>query len=213
MPGKQAKILSTDHIDDLLFFADHTRLPLRNRLIVLLSTKAGLRAGEIAKLTWDMVLGAGGAARATVWALGSMGASSVLVLNRTPAHAQELVAILQPHFPRTALACGELVQAAQPSTQHWALIVNATSMGHHGSAPDVHAGCYSPGCVALELAYNPPETGFMVAARAAGARAENGSGMLIHQASLAFELWIGQTPPAVKATALWRPVNMRDVST
>jgi integrase len=60
MPGKQAKILSTDHIDDLLFFADHSRLPLRNRLIVLLSTKAGLRAGEIAKLTWDMVLGADG---------------------------------------------------------------------------------------------------------------------------------------------------------
>jgi integrase/recombinase XerD len=60
MPGKQAKILSTDHIDDLLFFADHSRLPLRNRLIVLLSTKAGLRAGEIAKLTGDMVPGADG---------------------------------------------------------------------------------------------------------------------------------------------------------
>jgi hypothetical protein len=60
MPGKQAKILSTNHIDDLLFFADHTRSRLRNRLIVLLSTKAGLRAGEIAKLTWDMVLGADG---------------------------------------------------------------------------------------------------------------------------------------------------------
>ncbi len=60
MLGKQAKILSTDHIDDLLFFADHTRLPLRNRLIVLLSIKAGLRAGEIAKLTWDMVLDASG---------------------------------------------------------------------------------------------------------------------------------------------------------
>src|ERR1700745_818678 len=61
MPGKQAKILSTDHIDDLLFFAEHTRLPLRNRLIVLLSAKAGLRAGEIAHLTWDMVLGPTGA--------------------------------------------------------------------------------------------------------------------------------------------------------
>ncbi len=60
MPGKQAKILSTDHIDDFLFFADHTRLPLRNRLIVLLSIKASLRAGEIAKLTWDMVLDASG---------------------------------------------------------------------------------------------------------------------------------------------------------
>lgn len=60
MPGKQAKILSTDHIDDLLFFADNSRSPIRNRLIVLLSVKAGLRAGEIAKLTWDMVLDASG---------------------------------------------------------------------------------------------------------------------------------------------------------
>lgn len=56
MAGKQAKILSTDHIDDLLFFAEHTRHPLRNRLIVLLSVKAGLRAAEIAKLTWEMLL-------------------------------------------------------------------------------------------------------------------------------------------------------------
>ncbi|KJC36735.1 hypothetical protein UB31_35745 [Bradyrhizobium sp. LTSP849] len=56
MSGKQAKILSADHIDDLLFFAEQTRHPLRNRVIVLLSVKAGLRAAEIAKLTWDMVL-------------------------------------------------------------------------------------------------------------------------------------------------------------
>jgi integrase/recombinase XerD len=56
MPGKQAKTLSTDHIDDLMFFADRSRHPLRNRLVVLLSIKAGLRAAEIAKLAWDMVL-------------------------------------------------------------------------------------------------------------------------------------------------------------
>jgi len=55
MSGRQAKILSSDHFNDLLLFADFTRNPLRNRLIVLLSAKAGLRAGEIAKLTWDMV--------------------------------------------------------------------------------------------------------------------------------------------------------------
>jgi integrase len=60
MAGKQAKTLSTDHIDDLLFFAERSRHPLRNRLIVLLSVKAGLRAAEIAKLSWDMVLGPGG---------------------------------------------------------------------------------------------------------------------------------------------------------
>jgi integrase len=60
MAGKQAKTLATDHVDDLLFFAERSRHPLRNRLIVLLSVKAGLRAAEIAKLSWDMVLGPSG---------------------------------------------------------------------------------------------------------------------------------------------------------
>jgi integrase len=56
MAGKQAKILSADHIDDLLFFAERSRHALRNRVIVLLSVKAGLRAAEIAQLTWPMVI-------------------------------------------------------------------------------------------------------------------------------------------------------------
>ena len=56
MPGKQAKILSEDELQDLLAYAAATRNLLRNRVIVLLSAKAGLRAGEIASLTWDMVL-------------------------------------------------------------------------------------------------------------------------------------------------------------
>ena len=55
MLGKQAKILSALDVSDLLAFVDCSRQPLRNRVLVLLSTKAGLRAGEIAGLTWDMV--------------------------------------------------------------------------------------------------------------------------------------------------------------
>ena len=57
MSGKQAKILSDQHIEDLLFFAGNTRQPERNHVIVLLSMKAGLRAAEIANLTWNMVIG------------------------------------------------------------------------------------------------------------------------------------------------------------
>jgi integrase len=57
MPGKQAKILSARDVNDLLIFATCTRHPVRNRVIVLLTAKAGLRAGEIANLTWDMALG------------------------------------------------------------------------------------------------------------------------------------------------------------
>src|ERR1700753_2404590 len=56
MAGKQAKILSDQQIEDLLFFAQTTRKPIRNTAIVLLSVKAGLRAAEIANLTWPMVL-------------------------------------------------------------------------------------------------------------------------------------------------------------
>jgi integrase len=55
MRGKQAKVLSNDNLDDLMLFAETSRHPLRNKVIVLLSTKAGLRAGEIARLTWAMV--------------------------------------------------------------------------------------------------------------------------------------------------------------
>jgi integrase len=58
--GKQAKVLAPCDVADLLYFADCSRHPLRNRVIVLLSAKAGLRAGEIASLTWNMVLDASG---------------------------------------------------------------------------------------------------------------------------------------------------------
>jgi integrase len=60
MPGKPAKVLSKDDLEDLLVYASATRNPIRNRVIVLLSAKAGLRAGEIANLTWDMILGPDG---------------------------------------------------------------------------------------------------------------------------------------------------------
>jgi integrase/recombinase XerD len=56
MIGKRAKILAQGHVEDLLFFAQHTRHPIRNQVIVLLSLKAALRAAEIANLAWDMVV-------------------------------------------------------------------------------------------------------------------------------------------------------------
>ena len=60
MFGKQAKILSPRHFNRLLRVAGKGRFPERDRLIVLLATRAGLRACEIARLTWGMVLDANG---------------------------------------------------------------------------------------------------------------------------------------------------------
>jgi integrase len=59
--GKQAKILNKHQIEALILFLDKRPNSTRNRVIVLLSTKAGLRAKEIAMLTWGMVQDTNGA--------------------------------------------------------------------------------------------------------------------------------------------------------
>jgi integrase len=58
--GKQAKILSKKQIDQLIWYVGTLRHPLRNEVIVMLSTRAGLRAKEIASLTWSMITDADG---------------------------------------------------------------------------------------------------------------------------------------------------------
>ncbi|HEY3059037.1 MAG TPA: shikimate dehydrogenase [Chloroflexota bacterium] len=141
-----------------------------------------------------LVVGAGGAARSAVWALATLGASRIHVVNRTLERARQVQADLAMGGIAD-LTVGALHEVAEHTNEPWGVIVNATSLGHHGAAPDVHPSCYSPQSVAIELAYNPPETGFMRAAQAAGARAENGLGMLVHQAALSFERWTGRTPP------------------
>ena len=58
--GKQAKILTKKQIDQLIWYVGTLRQPLRNEVIVMLSIRAGLRAKEIACLTWSMVTDADG---------------------------------------------------------------------------------------------------------------------------------------------------------
>lgn len=201
-PHKRAVI---DHLDDVsgkavALGAVNTIVNEGGRLVGSNTDAAGLerwmREAQIDPAGQPvLVLGAGGAARAAVWALAELGASSVVVLNRTVEHAEDLVTSLRQRFPDVYLLWGKLDEATEPPRAPWRVVVNATSLGHEGSAPAVHPGCYSRDSVAIELAYNPPETLFMAAAKQAGARAENGTGMLLHQAALAFECWTGQAPP------------------
>lgn len=60
MAGKQAKILSDAQFSRAMKAAAHGRFPERDQAMLLLSVKAGMRAGEIANLTWEMVLTADG---------------------------------------------------------------------------------------------------------------------------------------------------------
>jgi shikimate dehydrogenase len=171
---------------------------------------AWLRTADVQVAGQDVVvLGAGGAARATVVALASLGARSARVLNRTPERARALVSDLQRNVGKLHLSWGELEEAATPRAEPVGLLVNATSLGHHGSTPSVDASWYSPRSVAIELVYNPPETDFLRAARAAGARGENGLGMLVHQAALAFERWTGRAAPLDVYWAAARDAQVR----
>jgi integrase/recombinase XerD len=79
--GKQAKVLSKQQIESLYLSLSLTRDPDRNRLIFLLSVKAGLRAKEIAGLTWGMVIDASGdlADQIALEDLASKGASGRII--------------------------------------------------------------------------------------------------------------------------------------
>ena len=84
--GKQAKTLTKAQVDAALNYLSSSRYPNRNRVILLLSVKAGLRAKEIASLTWDMATASDGevgtAIHLTNDASKGRGGGRVIPLNR-----------------------------------------------------------------------------------------------------------------------------------
>jgi shikimate dehydrogenase len=141
-----------------------------------------------------LVLGAGGAARAVVLALAEAGAADIAVANRTESRALEAVAL--------AGAVGRIGVAADAAEAD--LIVNATSVGMGDGLSPLDPATVSKGQFVVDLVYHPAVTPFVAGARAQGATAVNGLGMLIHQAAHAFRHWTGQEPPlaAMSAAAL-----------
>jgi len=140
-----------------------------------------------------VVLGAGGAARAVVYALAHAGAQ-VTVLNRTLAHAQALVQGFSPLFPSLPLT----LQTLKEQTAEAHLLVNATPVG---TWPEVNQSIWPEGLAlpshltVFDLVYNPRQTKLWRQAQAAGAKAIGGLGMLVHQGAAAFELWTREKAP------------------
>lgn len=138
-----------------------------------------------------LVVGAGGAGRAAVWALASAGASEVLVANRTEAGANEVASAFGAHV----VPWGELDQALGRAE----IVVHATAVGMDGE-PSVIADealrRASAGCRALlDLVYAPGETDLVGRARAAGIQSADGLRVLVHQAAAAYRLFWGAEAP------------------
>jgi shikimate dehydrogenase len=145
-----------------------------------------------------VVLGAGGAARAVVHALAAEGVAELGIVNRSPERAKAAV-----------LLGGRDARVAEVGdVPDFDVVVNATSVGMGETAGrstlPVPADLLREGQVVVDLVYEPVETGLLAAARAAGARAVDGVGMLVHQAAHAFHLWTGREAPVAVMDAAAR---------
>ena len=144
---------------------------------------------------WDdrrrlaLVVGAGGAARAIVYALMERDFEHILIVNRTPSHAQDLAAA---YGDRVLAAPWDWIDAALPGVD---LLINTSVLGMEGhSALTLDLAMLPQHAVVADIVYVPLRTPLIEAARARGLRTAEGLGMLLHQAAPAFERWFGRRP-------------------
>ena len=133
-----------------------------------------------------IVFGAGGSARAVVYALVNDGWNVTLAARRIE-QAQQLANSID-HYQLTIVNYSDL----QPSTFN--LLVNTTPLGmtpNTETSPLPENTVLSKNTFVYDLVYNPRETKLVRDARAQGLNASTGLGMLIEQAALAFEKWTG----------------------
>ncbi|MEM7271579.1 MAG: shikimate dehydrogenase [Actinomycetota bacterium] len=154
---------------------------------------AGLEGANV------LVVGAGGAARSVIEAVGRAGAAGITVMNRTPEKA-EGAAALAPQAVVGAYGDAEATAAAD-------VIVNTTAVGMAGG-PDpggipVPIEGLHDGQRVVDIVYQPRVTPLLAAAGQRGAATADGVGMLVHQAALAFGHWTGlEAPVAAMAAAV-----------
>jgi shikimate dehydrogenase len=130
-----------------------------------------------------LLMGAGGAAQGAVQALLDAGLSRLVIANRTISRAKAL----SERFGVAACGYDEL------EGQSFDLVVNATSAGLADEAPKLPRSAFKPGMLAYDMLYGR-DTPFLAQARAAGAHASDGLGMLVEQAAESFLLWRGVRP-------------------
>jgi shikimate dehydrogenase len=142
----------------------------------------------LAKKNKAVVLGAGGAAKAVIYALRQEGFAHIIVTNRTRHKAEVLAA----SFSGVSMEGWENRASALTGAD---LLVNATSLGMTGKAPlDISLDTLPETALVTDLVYAPLLTPLLVAAQSRGNPVVDGLGMLIHQAVPAFEAWFGSKP-------------------
>ncbi len=143
-----------------------------------------------------LVLGAGGAARAAIWALGASGAE-VHVWNRTEARAQAVQIELGEQSIRIDVILDDAV--AEIDQRAFELIVNTTAVGLRGEDPFQHLPLkrdgFGPGQAVVDMVYGEQPSSLLAAAAAAGAAVVDGIEVLVQQGALSLQVWTGREAP------------------
>jgi shikimate dehydrogenase len=141
-----------------------------------------------------LLMGAGGAAQGVLAPLLAARPARLVVANRTADKARALA-------QRYAATAGG--SYADLRGEQFDLLVNATSAGLADEAPPLPEGVFAPGALGYDMVYGR-DTPFLALARAAGAAAQDGSGMLVEQAAESFLLWRGMRPDTAPVLAALR---------
>ena len=135
-----------------------------------------------------LLVGAGGAARGVVAPLLDCGARRLVVANRTPERATELVARFGSSPRLRSIALGDVGGPFD-------LVVNATSASLKGQIPAIPAAAVGATTFCYDMMYATEPTAFLLWARDHGAGGSaDGLGMLVEQAAESFFLWRGIRP-------------------
>lgn len=149
-----------------------------------------------------LLVGAGGAAAGALGPLIEGRPREVVVANRTPAKAQALVA----RHAALAAQHGVVLQACglQEPEGAFDIVLNSSASSLQGAEIPAPASALRPGTLAIDLMYGPAAEPFLAWARAHGAQAHDGLGMLVEQAAEAFFLWRGVRPQTEPVRAALR---------
>ncbi len=143
-----------------------------------------------------VILGAGGAARAVVFALLNEGAGEITIANRNIARAEELADFMKNIFPGSIIKTAGIADSSlHREISGSSLLVNCTPLGLKGETPLEDASCLGRGITVYDLIYRPSDTPLLTAARNRGADTIGGLGMLVYQGAASFRIWTSVDPP------------------
>lgn len=194
IPHKEAVMGLLDDIDDLAHAIGAVNTVINdNGILIGKNTDAYGFAENIRNSVSEtkkaVVLGAGGAAKAVIFALKGLGFEQVFITNRTKKRAEELASVIR--HPLSIIDWEKRSEILQDAD----LLVNTTSLGMTGKEPlEIDLSLLPKTALVTDIVYSPLETQLLAQARTSGNSTVDGLGMLLHQAVPAFEAWFGVKP-------------------